>query len=78
MSITESDLSLGEEIICWIESECRVPEGALIGRPIELMDWQKGESSNKAMIRSRSISSAASRSSAPLSMQPHWPRISGR
>ena len=37
----ESDMTLGEEIIAWIESTCRVPEGALIGQPIELMDWQK-------------------------------------
>src|SRR5260370_13078736 len=35
--------TLGEEIIAWIEAECRVPEGALIGHPIELMDWQKRE-----------------------------------
>src|SRR5262249_62270589 len=35
--------TLGEEIIAWIETHCRVPEGALIGQPIELMDWQKRE-----------------------------------
>jgi len=33
--------TLGEEIIAWIETECRVPEGVLIGQPIELMDWQR-------------------------------------
>src|SRR5215471_5888537 len=33
--------TLGEEIIAWIETNCRVPEGVLIGQPIELMDWQK-------------------------------------
>jgi hypothetical protein len=33
--------TLGEEIIAWIESECRVPEGALIGQPIQLMEWQR-------------------------------------
>jgi phage terminase large subunit-like protein len=35
--------TLGEEVISWIEVTCRVPEGALIGQPIELMDWQKRE-----------------------------------
>src|SRR5262245_30792026 len=35
--------TFGEEIIAWIEEMCRVPEGALIGQPIELMDWQKRE-----------------------------------
>ena len=45
----ESDVSdgeqqtFGEEIIAWIETTCRVPEGVLIGQPIELMDWQKRE-----------------------------------
>ena len=33
--------TLGEEIIAWIEMECRVPEGVLIGQPIELMDRQR-------------------------------------
>src|SRR5262249_13032824 len=33
--------TFGEEIIAWIETNCRVPEGALIGQPLELMDWQK-------------------------------------
>jgi phage terminase large subunit-like protein len=33
--------TLGEEIIAWIETMCRVPEGVLIGQPIELMDWQR-------------------------------------
>src|SRR5262245_61937930 len=36
-------LTLGEEIIAWIETTCRVPEGVLIGQPIQLMDWQKRE-----------------------------------
>src|SRR5262245_29646343 len=35
--------TFGEEIIAWIETTCRVPEGVLIGRPFELMDWQKRE-----------------------------------
>ena len=30
--------TLGEEVIAWIETECRVPEGVLIGQPIKLMD----------------------------------------
>jgi phage terminase large subunit-like protein len=36
-----TSLSLGEEIIRWIESTSRVPEGALVGHPIQLMDWQR-------------------------------------
>src|SRR5215471_13571852 len=39
----DEQLTLGEEIIAWIETNCRVPEGALIGQPIRLMDWQKRE-----------------------------------
>ncbi|HVI12932.1 MAG TPA: terminase TerL endonuclease subunit [Pseudolabrys sp.] len=35
--------TLGAEVIGWIEATCRVPEGVLIGQPIELMDWQKRE-----------------------------------
>ena len=34
-------VTIGEEIIAWIESTCRVPEGALVGQPIQLMGWQK-------------------------------------
>jgi phage terminase large subunit-like protein len=41
VSVTESDLSLGEEICDWIERTCRVPEGALLGQPIQLMPWQR-------------------------------------
>jgi hypothetical protein len=33
--------SLGEEIIGRIETNCRTPEGALVGQPIRLMNWQK-------------------------------------
>jgi phage terminase large subunit-like protein len=33
--------TLGEKIIAWIEATCRVPEGALVGQPIQLMDWQR-------------------------------------
>src|SRR5215831_12732960 len=36
-----TSLTLGEEIIRWIESTSRVPEGALVGQPIQLMDWQR-------------------------------------
>ena len=35
------ELTLGQQIIRWIETNCRVPEGALVGQPIQLMDWQK-------------------------------------
>src|SRR5215831_1239079 len=34
--------TLGEEVIAWIET-LRVPEGALVGQPLVLMDWQKRE-----------------------------------
>src|SRR5215813_5282905 len=33
--------SLGEEIIAWIEATCRVPEGALVGERLRLMEWQR-------------------------------------
>jgi hypothetical protein len=33
------ELTLGQEVIRWIQSTCRVPEGALVGQPIRLMDW---------------------------------------
>jgi hypothetical protein len=36
------DETLGAEVIAWI-ANCRVPEGVLIGQPIELMEWQKRE-----------------------------------
>jgi phage terminase large subunit-like protein len=35
--------TLGQEIIRWIETNCRVPEGALVGQPLVLMEWQKRE-----------------------------------
>src|SRR5215471_19990050 len=41
MDMDSERLTLGEEIIDWIETTCRVPEGVLIGQPIELMEWQK-------------------------------------
>jgi len=37
--------TLGEEVIGWIETTCLVPEGVLIGQPIELMEWQKARGS---------------------------------
>ena len=43
MPADDEQQTFGEEIIVWIETTCRVPEGALIGQPIELMDWQKRE-----------------------------------
>jgi len=41
MPADEEQQTLGEEIIAWIESECRVPEGALLGQLIQLMPWQR-------------------------------------
>lgn len=35
--------TLGEEIFGWIEANGRVTEDALVGHPIELMEWQKRE-----------------------------------
>jgi phage terminase large subunit-like protein len=43
MPADDQRLTLGQEIIAWIETTCRVPEGILVGQPIELMDWQKRE-----------------------------------
>jgi phage terminase large subunit-like protein len=40
MSVTDSD-TLGAEICDWIERTLRVPEGVLIGQPIQLMEWQR-------------------------------------
>jgi len=39
---TDEQTTLGEEIIGWIET-LRVPEGALVGQPLVLMEWQKRE-----------------------------------
>ncbi len=36
-------MTLGERIIRWIETTCRVPEGALIGQPVVLSQFQKRE-----------------------------------
>jgi phage terminase large subunit-like protein len=37
----DKQLSFGEEIIAWIESNCRCPEGALTGERIKLLPWQR-------------------------------------
>jgi phage terminase large subunit-like protein len=39
---TDEQTTLGEEIIGWIET-LRVPEGALVGQRLVLMEWQKRE-----------------------------------
>jgi hypothetical protein len=33
--------SLGQRVIHWIETTCRVPEGALVGSQILLLPWQR-------------------------------------
>lgn len=33
----------GERNIRWIEANCRVPEGRLVGKPVKLRDWQRVE-----------------------------------
>lgn len=36
-----SGLERAERNIAWIHEFCRVPEGRLVGQPVELRDWQK-------------------------------------
>lgn len=36
-----AELSRGDRNIAWIEQHCRVPEGALVGQPVQLRDWQR-------------------------------------
>lgn len=36
-----ADVSRGQRNIAWIESYCRVPEGALVGQPVVLRSWQR-------------------------------------
>jgi hypothetical protein len=43
MNESDERQAFGQEIIDWIEATCRVPEGALVGQPFGLMDWQKRE-----------------------------------
>src|SRR5262245_15194698 len=33
----------GQRNVCWIERRCFVPEGAQVGRPVQLMPWQRQE-----------------------------------
>lgn len=35
------ELSRGDRAIRWIETHCRVPEGAKVGQPIVLLPWQR-------------------------------------
>jgi phage terminase large subunit-like protein len=37
----QSALTRGEENCDWIEAHCRVPEGALVGRPVRMRPWQR-------------------------------------
>jgi phage terminase large subunit-like protein len=32
----------GDRNIAWIEQVCRVPEGRLVGQPVQLREWQRG------------------------------------
>jgi phage terminase large subunit-like protein len=43
MTQPADEQTLGEEIVAWIETVCAVPEGALVGQPIQLMEWQRRE-----------------------------------
>jgi len=36
-----SEPTRGDVNIAWIESTCRVPEGALVGQPVQLREWQR-------------------------------------
>jgi phage terminase large subunit-like protein len=36
-------MTRGERNIAWIESNCRIPEGRDVGKPVWLRDWQKAE-----------------------------------
>lgn len=35
------ELTRGDRNIAWIEQVCRVPEGALVGQPVVLREWQR-------------------------------------
>lgn len=39
----DRELTRGEANIQWIEDNCVVPEGELVGQPVRLLDWQKHE-----------------------------------
>jgi hypothetical protein len=53
-SAQEPHMSFGEEIIDWTETHARVPEGALVGQSLQLMDWQKQEIQQSAWPNSTS------------------------
>ena len=36
-----AELSRGDRNIAWIETHCRVPEGALVGQGVKLREWQR-------------------------------------
>lgn len=36
-------LTRGDRVIQWIEDYCRVPEGAMVGQPIRMREWQRKE-----------------------------------
>jgi phage terminase large subunit-like protein len=36
-------MTRAERNIAWIESNCRIPEGRDVGKPVRLRDWQKAE-----------------------------------
>jgi phage terminase large subunit-like protein len=39
--LSNAQLTIGEKVIRWIESECMVPEGKLVGKPVVLLESQK-------------------------------------
>src|SRR5215471_9801328 len=41
MTADDKQLTFGDEIIEWIETNCRTREGALVGQPLQLMQWQR-------------------------------------
>lgn len=41
MGQKKSELTLGEEIIDWIEDTCRIPEGKDVGKKVQLRSWQQ-------------------------------------
>jgi|SRR5262249_13605998 len=90
MTSADEQLTLGQEIIAWIETNCRVPEGALIGQRIQLMGWQKRVSGfiepclpfHATGLRcSSSCAQAVGQACLPLRLRPPragWPRPAAR
>jgi hypothetical protein len=37
----KAELSPADEVILFIETNCRVPEGRDVGKPLKLREWQK-------------------------------------